>query len=532
MGVDGVRFRFSWNGAAAGAAAGVLIAAVLAAGLLPAGLVLAGAFFERARVLLPLQVFTSLILRLKFAAKPLGFWTSQAALVAACAALGAVVGGWKPGRVLGPTLIFGAAAAIGMALIAGPPAAEYLAASLEAGGSADPGAEARTMLGLSIAGSALLGASAFGLILGLMRRRGPVPAAGPGTRHQHSAGRPPVKRREFLARWLLAFAAATGAGVFVRLLATSAARAGAAAQSLFQRIRGLPPEVTPTDKFYVVSKNPAGLDPRVDASRWRLEITGLVGKPVTLTYDDIRAMQSVTRYHTLECISNEVGGDLIGNALWKGVRFRDLIQRAGGVSPKAIRFALRAADGYTEGLPVVEAMHADSLLAYEINGERLPYNHGFPVRLLIPGLFGMKNVKWLTKIEAVSTHFTGYWQASGWSDEAVVKTTSMFRVPDRARVSLGEVEMGGIAYSGDRGIQEVEVSTDGGRMWIRAELKKPLGPYTWVLWAALWRPERPGEYVLKVRARDGTGLLQTSQDAPPLPDGASGYHTIRVRVRG
>jgi DMSO/TMAO reductase YedYZ molybdopterin-dependent catalytic subunit len=531
MGVDGVRFRFSRSGAAAGVAAGVLVVAVLAADLLPAGLVLAGALFERARVLLPHQVFGFLIVRLKFAAKPLGFWASQAAVVAACAVLGGAVGAWKTRRAMVPALAFGAVVAIDMGLIAGPPAAEYLAASLEAGGASDPVAQARTTLALSIAASGLLAAAAFGLVLGIMRRRGPVPRARSGILQRHPGDGSQVKRREILARWLLAVASGAGAGLLVQLLAASAARAGAAVQSLFQRIRGLPPEVTPNDRFYVVSKNAAGLDPRVDVSRWRLEITGLVGSPVRLTYDEIRAMPSVTRYHTLECISNEVGGDLIGNALWKGVRFRDLIQRAGGVGPRAIRFALRCADGYTEGIPVADAMQPDVMLAYEMNGETLPRAHGFPVRLLIPGLFGMKNVKWLTRIEATSAHFTGYWQASGWSDEAVVKTTSVFRVPDQARLPAGEVEMGGIAYSGDRGIQEVEVSTDGGRTWARAEIKKPLGPYTWVLWAAVWRPERPGEYVLKVRARDGTGLLQTAQEAPPLPDGASGHHTIRVRVR-
>ncbi len=343
-----------------------------------------------------------------------------------------------------------------------------------------------------------------------------------------------MSRREFLSRSMLAAGALAGAGALIQWVSATAARAGAAAQSLFARIKGLPPEITPNDKFYIVSKNPAGLDPKVDAAKWSLEITGLVGKPIKLTYDQIRAMPSVTRYHTLECISNEVGGDLISNALWKGVRFRDVIAAAGGLNPKAIRFALRAADGYTEGIPVVDAMNADTMLAYEMNGERLPHGHGFPVRMLTPGLFGMKNPKWVTKIEAVSTHFTGYWQASGWSDEAVVKTTSILRVPNERTVAMtpaGEVEMGGVAYSGDRGIQDVEVSPDDGKTWMKAEVKPALNKFTWVLWAAVWKPASPGQYTLKVRTRDGTGLLQTSKEEPTLPDGASGYHTIRIRVR-
>jgi DMSO/TMAO reductase YedYZ molybdopterin-dependent catalytic subunit len=343
-----------------------------------------------------------------------------------------------------------------------------------------------------------------------------------------------LSRREFLTRSLLSAGVMAGLGTVLQWAGATAARAGAAVQTLFQRIKGLPAEVTPNDKFYVVSKNPAGLDPKVDAAKWSLEITGLVGTPVKLTYDQIRAMPAVTRHHTLECISNEVGGDLISNAVWKGVRFRDVIARAGGVNPKAVRFALRCADGYTEGIPVVDAMQPDSLLVYEMNGERLAYSHGFPVRMLVPGLFGMKNPKWLTKIEAVSTQFTGYWQASGWSDEAVVKTTSIFRVPNQRTVAMtpaGEVEMGGVAYSGDRGIQEVQVSPDDGKTWFKAETKPPLGKYTWVLWAAVWKPAGPGSYTLKVRARDGAELLQTAQEAPTLPDGASGYHTIRIQVR-
>jgi DMSO/TMAO reductase YedYZ molybdopterin-dependent catalytic subunit len=384
------------------------------------------------------------------------------------------------------------------------------------------------MVAMSIAGLAVLAAVVFAVALHVLQQRGrPAVPAGAG------GGTAPgvVNRREFLVRSVVVVGAVVGAGTLAQWASAAAARAGTAARGLFERIRGLPPEVTPNDKFYVVSKNPAGLDPRLDAKKWTLEIFGLVGKPVKLTYDDIKAMPSFSRYHTLECISNEVGGDLIGNAMWKGARFRDLIERAGGLSPKAVRFALRCADGYSEGIPIIDAMMPDVMLAYEMNGVPLPPSHGFPVRVLTPGLFGMKNPKWLTKIEAVSTNFTGYWQASGWSDEAVVKTMSAFRVPDRRDVASGDVGLGGVAYSGDRGIKDVEVSADNGKTWVKAETKSPLGPYTWVLWAAIWKPTGPGEFTLRVRARDGVGVMQTSQDSPTLPDGATGYHTIRVRVR-
>lgn len=289
-------------------------------------------------------------------------------------------------------------------------------------------------------------------------------------------GRYALSHRAFLSGMGPAAVALAGAEGLTGAHGVARVLAGAATQPLFDRIRDLPPEVTPTGRFFVVSKNPPGCDPKVSLQAWALEITGKVGRPVRLNYEQVRTMPSVRRYHTIECISNEVVGDLVGNALWRGVRFRDLVSAAGGVAPGAVRFALRCADGYSEGLPVAEAMHP-----------------------------GMKNTKWITKIEAVSTQFTGYWQASGWSDEAV-------------------------AYAGNRGIAGVQISADSGRTWARVEVKKPLGPHAWVLWAGLWRPLRPGEYALQVRARDGGGVLQTAVEAPPLPDGASGYHTVRLRV--
>jgi hypothetical protein len=165
-----------------------------------------------------------------------------------------------------------------------------------------------------------------------------------------------------------------------------------------------------------------------------------------------------------------------------------------------------------------------------MNEEPLPKVHGFPARLLVPGLFGMKNPKWITRIDVVDYDFQGYWEKSGWSDEAVVKTMSKATTLPRT-VPLGEVPVGGVAYAGDRGIKEVAYSVDGGKSWLNAEVKAPLGPFTWVLWAAVWTPAAPGEYTVKVRAKDGGGVLQSAKDTATLPDGASGYHTLRIRVR-
>jgi DMSO/TMAO reductase YedYZ molybdopterin-dependent catalytic subunit len=341
--------------------------------------------------------------------------------------------------------------------------------------------------------------------------------------------KPAVTRREFLSRSALLGLAAAGGSWFARWIAPLPSRGVALAQDLFARIRGLPPEITPNDQFYVVSKNPPGFDPRLDAAKWTLEVTGKIGRPVRLTYDELRAMPAVEQLQTLECISNEVGGDLISNAKWKGIRLRDLLARAGGAAPTAVKVAFRCADGYSESIPIGDAVNPTTLLAYEMNGETLPPAHGYPLRLLIPGLFGMKNPKWITRIEVVDYDFQGYWQASGWSDEAVVKTMSKFEV---ASVTPGgDVELGGVAYAGDRGIREVEYSTDDGKTWAKAAVKPALGKFTWVLWAAVWKPAARGTYVLKVRAKDGNSVLQLSKPAPTLPDGASGYHTLRLQVR-
>lgn len=342
------------------------------------------------------------------------------------------------------------------------------------------------------------------------------------------APRPVLTRRQFMSNAAAAGLAAAAVGVVARWVQVVASGSVALAQDLFARIKGLPAEITPNEQFYIVSKNPPGFDPRLDASKWSLDIAGKVGKPQRLTFDEIRAMPAVEQLQTLECISNEVGGDLISNARWKGVRLRDLLARAGGPGPTAVKVAFRCADGYSESIPIGDAMNPTTMLAYEMNGDILPQAHGFPLRLLIPGLYGMKNPKWITRMEVVDYDFQGYWQASGWTDEAVAKTMSKFEVV--SKVSGGEVELGGVAYAGDRGIKEVEYSTDDGKTWQRAAVKPAVGKFTWVLWAVVWKPAKAGTYVLKVRAKDGFSVLQIAKRAPTLPDGASGYHTLRVQV--
>ena len=288
-------------------------------------------------------------------------------------------------------------------------------------------------------------------------------------------------------------------------------------------------EVTPNDVFYTVSKNFG--DPRVDASRWRLEVVGLVDRPLTFTYEELKALPAVEQYYTLCCISNEVGGDLIGNALWKGIPLKTLLDMA-GVQPGVRKVIFHGADDYQDSVTCEIANRESNLLAWEMNGEPLPDGHGFPARLLIPNIYGMKNVKWLTKIELVDYDFKGFWQQRGWSDEAIINTMSRIDVPGRRTpLAEGTVSVSGIAFAGDRGISQVEISTDGGKTWQPATVKEALSPYSWVLWTAEWNAAR-GNHTLIVRATDGTGEVQTSEEASPLPDGATGHHSVVVRVDG
>lgn len=292
----------------------------------------------------------------------------------------------------------------------------------------------------------------------------------------------------------------------------------------FPEIDGLALEITPTHDFYVVSKN--AFDPQVDSKSWRLVVAGMVENPLSLSYDEISALPSVEQYATLACISNEVGGDLIGNALWRGVRLGDILKQA-KLKPGVVDVVLRARDDYTDSIPLDRAMTDGTLLVYAMNGEPLTSEHGFPLRLLVPGIYGMKNVKWITRIEAVDFDFKGYWQRRGWDDRAEYKTLSRIDAP--AGSSTREVTIAGIAFAGDRGISKVEVSSDGGRTWEQAEFKPGLSPYTWVLWQRQWTPENPGKHLVVVRATDGRGAVQRSQLAPPAPSGSSGYHAVTVR---
>jgi DMSO/TMAO reductase YedYZ molybdopterin-dependent catalytic subunit len=294
-------------------------------------------------------------------------------------------------------------------------------------------------------------------------------------------------------------------------------------------LAGPVPELTPVDHFYRVSKN--FQDPVVPASGWSLRVGGLVGRALRLSHQDLQAVPATTQYVTLECISNDVGGDLMSTGRFTGVPLRDLLTMA-EPRPGAAAVNFRASDGYTESLPLPVVMSSPEIMvAHQLDGAPLPDLHGFPARMLIPGRYGMKGPKWLEEIDVAAAEGGGFWELQGWDQQAVVRTTSRFDTPqDSAVLRLGQITLAGVAFAGRRGVQAVEWSADGGRTWSPADLKPPLSPLTWVLWTASWTPFGEGVHTLQVRAHDGGGDLQSSEQAPSFPLGASGYHTIQVTV--
>jgi DMSO/TMAO reductase YedYZ molybdopterin-dependent catalytic subunit len=294
-------------------------------------------------------------------------------------------------------------------------------------------------------------------------------------------------------------------------------------------LSGPVPEITPVANFYVVSKNFS--DPVVSASDWSLRVAGLVDRTLRLDYAQLRGLPSTTQTATLECVSNDVGGNLLSTGSFTGVPLRDLLIMASPLS-KATAVTFKARDGFTESATLKMVMDDPTILvAYNLGGSPLPDKHGFPARILIPGHYGMRGPKWLEEISLTDSDSGGYWEGQGWDHQAVVKTTARFDSP-RADAFLpsAPLELAGVAFAGVRGVQAVEWSADGGRTWSAAELKPPLSPLTWTLWRSTWTPPREGAYALQVRARDGHGDLQTSQVAPSFPNGATGYHTIHVTI--
>jgi DMSO/TMAO reductase YedYZ molybdopterin-dependent catalytic subunit len=355
-----------------------------------------------------------------------------------------------------------------------------------------------------------------------------------------------VGRREFIEKGvigILALAAAVvGLSSLGNLFSSQIAPSGGGrpidlqdAPALFQdpRLATLvDSEVTPNNDFYRVAIDI--IDPTVDISGWNLSVYGLVNNPKTYHIEDIQALPPTSQYSTFECVSNDVNGNLISNALWKGVKISDLLADVGGAQSGAVYVNFYSVDGYSVGIPLTKAMMDDSLLAYEMNGETLPVSHGYPLRAVIPGLYGMMSAKWIKQISVAGQVYQGYWQTRGWSNDGTIFTEAFIALPRAGQVSLsqngGSIIVAGYAFAGDRGISKVEVSFDNGSTWQEAQLKKPISNLTWALWAYEWTPPGTGSYQVIARATDGGGQVQTSASAPTFPNGATGYVTVSLQV--
>ena len=297
----------------------------------------------------------------------------------------------------------------------------------------------------------------------------------------------------------------------------------------FDGIDGITPFITPNSDFYRIDT--ALVIPKVDPSTWSLTIDGMVDRPQTLTYDELVEASTEVETVTIACVSNEVGGNLVGNATWQGVRLADVLKRA-GIQQGASQIVGHSVDGFTAGMPTATALDGRvALIATAMNGTPLPQRHGFPARLIVSGLYGyVSATKWLSRIELTTWEATeGYWIPRGWSKEAPVKLTSRIDVPQRSSISAGLTPIAGIALSPSIGISQVEVSINDGP-WQSAELGDHSNDNTWVQWHLPWQATN-GDHIIRVRAIDNDGNVQDKTPRSVAPDGATGFHRRRVTVR-
>ena len=299
----------------------------------------------------------------------------------------------------------------------------------------------------------------------------------------------------------------------------------------FDNVSGLATYITPNSSFYRIDT--AIRVPLISPDDWQLFVTGMVENELTLNYKDVEAMKFERQLVTLSCVSNEVGGNLVGNAYWEGVPLRNILDMAGIDPSAATQIVGRSYDNWTGGFPTELAYNENRvvMLALRMNGEPLPIIHGFPARLVVSGLYGyVSATKWLAQVHLTGwDDFDGYWIPRGWSKEGPIKTQSRIDVPrNNATVRAGRVAVAGVAWAPSRGIDKVEVRMDG-RTWQAATLSTDISSNTWRQWLYQWDAE-PGDYRIQVRATDSTGKTQTSDLADPIPNGATGWHTISVKV--
>lgn len=292
---------------------------------------------------------------------------------------------------------------------------------------------------------------------------------------------------------------------------------------------GMPAAVTSPDDHYVIDINVRA--PRIDPEMWTLDVDGVVGEPYLLSYDELlEHPESIEQTTTMLCISNQVGGDLIGTAHWTGVQLSDLVAAA---EPRegAVDVVTHAADGYSEAIPIELVEREDILIAFGMGERTLAAEHGFPARLLIPGRYGMKMTKWITRIEIVDREHEAYWEERGWDEEAIVNTMAYVRGAERTgtRVTVGGVVFGGLE-TGVEEIDAVEVSVDGGDTWQEGDLEARLDVHAWRRWRYEFEAPDQSEFEVVVRAVESDGSVQTAEETSPRPGGATGWHRMTVEI--
>lgn len=325
---------------------------------------------------------------------------------------------------------------------------------------------------------------------------------------------------------------ATGLGALAGMVGGCDAVGG-----VFGRMFAVPPRettyFTPNSKFYVVNyaDSAVSVSREINIDQWKLTVKGDVKTPMSLGWRDILNRDSYDQVSTLMCIDTLPGGDSLGNATWRGISLKKLLQDAGADEDTARDVVFRGIDGYDDSIPFPRAMQDDVMLAFLMNGEKLPKEHGFPLRAIVPGLYGIKNVKWIYEIEVYPGDYQGYWQRKGWTDDGTIKIFSRIDSPGHYQTLRGDQQtFRGIAFGGPNSIGKVELSFDAGRTWNDCMIEPPMSPYSWVLWSYTWQPPKPGKYQTVVRAIDTKGQLQIAELVRPQPAGASGYHTIISEV--
>src|SRR5438046_8684553 len=291
--------------------------------------------------------------------------------------------------------------------------------------------------------------------------------------------------------------------------------------------------ITPNDQFYCVTKNV--VDPRVDAGLWHLEVIGMVQHPRTYRLLDLKEVEMVDQETPLMCINNELDAGLMSNAVWRGIPMADWLQ-ASAPLPGAERVRLHGVDNYTDTVPFQKAMSPTTLVALMMNGVDLPDRHGFPARAIVPGYFGEKHVKWLTRIEVTKANVKGFYETQGWGPNFIVPTRSRIDIPyNETWMKLADAAKGvpvkGVAFGGDRGISRVEFSSDDGESWDEAKIDYPGTNLTWALWSFNWAPgDDVDDYTLVVRATDGEGKVQEFEEGRAFTSGITGFHKVMVHI--